>query len=437
MSDTANTPSTSKDPIGLGWLLVIGIAVSLVAIAVVMYFLLAYETASFAWWEQPGVLSQDDWFAVIRNAVTLVAALGLAATLFLSYRRQQAAEQTLRLTAEAQKIAADAQKTGVEVQKTAAAAQETASKNFELANRNFELVSKKHDLEVVGALRDRYARAAEQLASEKTAVRLAGLHALSALADEWYDRTEFEEQDLCIDLFCSVLRTEPVRELEGEEQFAGSPFLEAGWQILSERMGEGKADRKSWASKRLELQRAVIPDIEDWELNGGEVRLKQVTACDYVFSQLRIIDGVIDIEGLRRAPDRQTVGFFQILFEGGNLFIGDTDPQLKGINFLSCTFDGSVVSLFETVQGQVVRFVNCTFTSGMFNFRLSEGEDGQLFRILFENCSFTSPVVQIITKVPEVRVFTDFDERCSFAGAAEDMRDDPRKLLFKMPNNSK
>src|SRR5438094_304555 len=48
---------------------------------------------------------------------------------------------------------------------------------------------------------ERYAKAAEQLGSDKAAVRLAGVYALAGLADDWPSGRQ-----TCIDVLCAYLR---------------------------------------------------------------------------------------------------------------------------------------------------------------------------------------------------------------------------------------
>src|SRR5215813_5561090 len=50
-------------------------------------------------------------------------------------------------------------------------------------------------------LNERFATAAEQLGSDKPAVRLAGVYAMAGLADDWQ-----ENRQTCIDVLCAYLR---------------------------------------------------------------------------------------------------------------------------------------------------------------------------------------------------------------------------------------
>ena len=51
-------------------------------------------------------------------------------------------------------------------------------------------------------LNERFATAAEQLGSDKPAVRLAGVYAMAGLADDWE-----ENRQTCVDVLCAYLRS--------------------------------------------------------------------------------------------------------------------------------------------------------------------------------------------------------------------------------------
>lgn len=66
-----------------------------------------------------------------------------------------------------------------------------------------------HGREVKSARQERYSRIAEQMASEHGHVRMAGIYALSALADEWQEDDEYRQRDACVELLCAYLRNKP------------------------------------------------------------------------------------------------------------------------------------------------------------------------------------------------------------------------------------
>jgi hypothetical protein len=56
--------------------------------------------------------------------------------------------------------------------------------------RECENAERVHDREVMAAPQSRYAQVAVQLANAQIPVRLAGIYALSALADEWQEASQ-------------------------------------------------------------------------------------------------------------------------------------------------------------------------------------------------------------------------------------------------------
>lgn len=150
-----------RKPVRLSLVFLLGFLFSLAVVVGLTWLFAAYETANwFPWLHEPR-LSQDKFFEVIRNAVTMGAALGVGITLFYSYRRQRTTEGTQRITAEAQRTAAEAQK--------------TASKALELSIRQYALELDRRQDAVVSELRSRYSVAAEQLSAQALTVKLAGV----------------------------------------------------------------------------------------------------------------------------------------------------------------------------------------------------------------------------------------------------------------------
>jgi hypothetical protein len=71
----------------------------------------------------------------------------------------------------------------------------------------------------IRTLNERFATAAEQLGSDKPAVRLAGVYAMAVLADDWE-----KNRQACVDVLCAYLRMpyqpDPGRNAPEPEQLA-------------------------------------------------------------------------------------------------------------------------------------------------------------------------------------------------------------------------
>ncbi|MDQ0735160.1 hypothetical protein [Arthrobacter agilis] len=420
-------------PIDLPYIFFWGFIFSLTVVFGLIWVAAAYETKEWIFWRAEPRLEPDRFFAVIRNAVTAAAALGVGVTLFFSYRRQQTAERTLRISAEAQRTAAEAQKTGVEVQKTSAAAQETANRNFELANRNFELVSRKHDLDIVASLRARYAQCAEQLASKETAVRLAGLYALSALADDWFDRDDTAEQQTCLDLFCSVIQIES--QGDAYDPARPSAIQRAGWQILSARWQKDVEKRKYWGNRSLNLEgvSAIQPISNALISNNGMLILKDATLEDNTFfSEVELDGGALILQG---AKVNRPGGFFSMMdckFGSGLLFFETLHESFKTMHFSNCNFSGAMGATFIHHEKISFTFDNCVFSGGRFGLlfhSLIKSREANSLRVSFINCTFEDQVFNIDYDGDESHLKVDFDEQCIFSGKALPMSKNPAQAI--------
>lgn len=70
-----------------------------------------------------------------------------------------------------------------------------------------DLDDRRHAADRNEALRARYSTAAEQIGHADSAIQLAGVISLAALADVWGQDGSLEDRQACIDLLCSVLRS--------------------------------------------------------------------------------------------------------------------------------------------------------------------------------------------------------------------------------------
>lgn len=104
------------------------------------------------------------------------------------------------------------------------------------------------------ALAERYQNAASQLGHDKAAVRLAGVYAMSRLADDWP-----EERQTCIDVLCAYLR---LPWLESSDNATASDEVQVRRTIVSvinRHVGEGS--NASWAENDFDFSRAQLRDF--------------------------------------------------------------------------------------------------------------------------------------------------------------------------------
>lgn len=337
-------------------------------------------------------LSPDLYFSVTRNAVTLAAALGIGVTLFFSYRKQQTAEKA---------------------QELAVAAQRTATKAQKLATRTLQLSLDKHELDRVTELRSRYARSAEQLASDKTAIKLAGLHSLAALADDWMEIGNQGEKQVCVSLICSFIRSARLPEETGEQM-----VLQTATEIPLERLKEQYlGTTRSWSDCKIDLSQSRVNSmLSNMVIAGGSLTmLESRFSPTRIIKRLRLEDGYLSIQGnhsLRRFPS-----FAYSHFSGGTAHLRtEFNGTSTALNFRFCQFRGSAV--FLTVSSEekaTVVFTGCHFMAGKVSVSARENP----VAVRFVNCTFTSKEVVYLRGFLDARIDATF-KNCRFLDAAAD-----------------
>ena len=129
--------------------------------------------------------SASVWIPVAAAVIAALAAVGSA---LLQRRTGKEATATAGKSAEAAQASAEAS------HRSAKAAEDSVELNRSTAAD----MGARAD---AAALAERYQDAASQLGHDKAAVRLAGVYAMSRLADDWRD-----ERQTCIDVLCAYLR---------------------------------------------------------------------------------------------------------------------------------------------------------------------------------------------------------------------------------------
>ena len=123
------------------------------------------------------------------------------------------------------------------------------------ARKNLALERDKQRAEQISKLHDRYAQAVEQLADDKVTIRLGGVYVLAALAEDWRARDNYRQQQVCVDMLCSYLRSAEHKVVESE-----SASGEASDQIVDatvSRLITGLAADGSAALSAINSARAI------------------------------------------------------------------------------------------------------------------------------------------------------------------------------------
>jgi uncharacterized protein YjbI with pentapeptide repeats len=260
--------------------------------------------------------------------------------------------------------------------------------------RNFTLSRSTFRATEARVLNERFMAIAAQLGGDQASVRLAGVHAMAGLADDWEDNRQ-----TCVDVLCAYLRM-PYEPDPG----ANAPA----------------ADRQTFGANR-EVRHTVIRVIGA-HLRQGALRSWQGLNLDFTgvefdggdFSGARISGVVVDFTGARFSGG--TVGFTGVQFSGGTVdfdraqFSGGvvdfTGSEFSGgiaVNFGKADFTGGAVR-FDTAdfRGGRVSFGNAEFSGGTVSFTAARFSGGTVYfgqadfsggKVSFESAQFVEGMV--------------------------------------------
>lgn len=311
-----------RKPVRLSLVFLFGFLFSVAVVVGLTWLFAAYETANWSPWLHEPRLSQDKFFEVIRNAVTMGAALGVGITLFFSYRRQRTTEGTHRITAEAQRTAAEAQK--------------TASKALELSNRQHDLELDRRQDAVVSELRSRYSVAAEQLSAQALTVKLAGVYALATLADDWNRQQSSADRQTCVDLLLATYRA-----LDSDTGRDSVETKSAIWRSVMDRFRVNNSERR-WAVGHVDFSGIKHPDSMVVAVRiDGSINFSRTRSEGRGFIVQSVIlgqHGVLNFNGASHAG----LEFRSCVFESGRLDLTGVAVEQR-IVFQECSFNGTWV----------------------------------------------------------------------------------------------
>ncbi|ANN14331.1 hypothetical protein SD37_00775 [Amycolatopsis orientalis] len=233
------------------------------------------------------------------------------------------------------------------------------------------LAQAKDERERAQGFNERFGTAAEQLAHENAAVRLAGLYAMAGLADDWVTNRQ-----ICVDVLCGYLRL-PVSDDASERKVRESVL-----RVLRDRLGE------DWRGNALDLDltgttftEPIVMDLattgrlsyDEATFERGVFRIgpRNASAVTYRGAEFR--------NGEFRFENGDT--FSDVRFSGRLVF--DSDRSYWG-RFLFKDCDFSDATFVITGHGEYsirARFENCTFSECVFDYNGIIGLDHRDFFI--------------------------------------------------------
>ena len=220
-------------------------------------------------------------------------------------------------------------------------------------------------------LNERFATAAEELGSDKPAVRLAGVYAMAGLADDWE-----ENRQTCVDVLCAYLRMpyEPDAGQDAPEpqRLAFQAIREVRHTVIRVITAHLQKDAAvSWQGLNFDFT-GVIFDAGDFsgaQFSGGRVSFLRArfSGGTIDFSDARFSGGTVDFSDARFSGG--TVSFARVKFSGGQ--VSFVSAQFSGgqVSFGLARFsDGTVGFLRARFSGGNVSFIGAEFSGGTVSF---------------------------------------------------------------------
>lgn len=324
----------------LGMVIVAVIAALIVGVIALVAFadLAGGSTWPFGGASPPNI-DGSKWYDVTRSAIAVVGLAGLGGGAIIAYRRQQTTERRQAIEEARQKTEAARQRT------------EEARSSLERDRHEFE-VEKRKDSDLAD-LRARYAKAAEQLGHSKAAVRLAGVYAMAALADDWLTAGNDQQQKVCVDVLCAYLRMpyDPDEADVGEKEVRLTIF-----SVIRDKMQDPDL-ATSWCALTLDFTGAVV--------DGGTLS-GVTTKGQMLFDRARFV-GDFTLEDAKVVDGK--ISFQHAAFVGGGVSFSRASVEGGHILFDSARFSGGDLSLsWARFSGGNITFSQASFTDGLISF---------------------------------------------------------------------
>jgi uncharacterized protein YjbI with pentapeptide repeats len=264
-------------------------------------------------------------------------------------------------------------------------------------------------------LNERFATAAEQLGSDKPAVRLAGVYAMAGLVDDWA-----ENRQTCVDVLCAYLRmpyeTEPGHDAPELQRLTFQAIREVRHTVIRVITAHLKKDAAvSWQGLNLDFT-GVVFDGGDFSgaqfsgkvsfsgavFSGGQVNFDGTIfsgevsfsrSVFSVFSEISFPEAVFSgrVSFSRAVFNGGSVKFSGAEFSGGRVSFSYAVFTAGQVNFRSADFTGGEVSFRGArFTGGEVSFRGARFTGGEVSFHGVEFTGGELD---FDSTEFTGSEV--------------------------------------------
>ena len=252
---------------------------------------------------------------------------------------------------------------------------------------------------------ERFTAIAAQLGDVQPAVRLAGVHAMAGLADDWK-----ANRQTCIDVLCAYLRLpyepDPGEQAPAPERLAFRASREVRHTVIRVITAHlSPRATVSWQGLNLDFTGVVfdggsfygaefsggLVDFAGAEFSGGTVNFAgaEFSGSKVSFVGAEFSGGLVDFAGAEFSGGEVsfdgaefsggTVSFYGAKFSGGEVSFAGAKFSGSKVSFYGAKFSGGEVSFVGAkFSGSTVRFYGAKFSGGEVSFAGAEFSGGEV-----------------------------------------------------------
>ena len=229
---------------------------------------------------------------------------------------------------------------------------------------------------------ERFTSIAAQLGDDQPAVRLAGVHAMAGLADDWT-----ANRQTCIDVLCAYLRMpyepDPGDDAPAAERLKFRAIREVRHTVIRVITSHLREDAVTpWNDRDLDFTGVIFDGgdfskaifaskvkFTDAEFSSGIVWFTgaQVSGGEVYFDGAKFSGGRVDFSGAAFSGGR--VDFSGAKFSGGEIDFGSADFSGSEVDFSGTTFSGGRVNFScAAFSGSEIDFGSADFSGSEVDF---------------------------------------------------------------------
>ncbi|RBM23763.1 hypothetical protein DI005_02125 [Prauserella sp. PE36] len=226
-----------------------------------------------------------------------------------------------------------------------------------VAEAQHDLEVERGDREQTQAFNERFGSAAEQLAHENAAVRIAGIYAMAGLADDWTD-----QRQVCVDVLCGYLRLAEDENAESEREVRDTVL-----RVIRDRLAR-------WGGVALDFTGVTFVDADFSGLTfSGDVTFDRASFTGALTSfEKTTFNGLLSCHGTTFSSERTSFR---------SAYFGKARAEFVGVEF-----GGKVIDFWRMeLHGQCIDFYRTRFDQQQLDFSGALVKAGTL---RFDRCEF-------------------------------------------------